>query len=45
MVNKGLLLDVDGTLRKTKSGELYPRSADDVEILPNRACSAETMDG
>lgn len=36
-VNKGLLLDVDGTLRKTKSGELYPRSADDVEILPNRA--------
>ncbi|APR86422.1 oxidoreductase [Minicystis rosea] len=33
---KGLLLDVDGTLRKTKSGELFPRSADDVEILPGR---------
>ncbi len=33
---KGLLLDVDGTLRKTVSGELYPRSADDVELLPHR---------
>nr|WP_263430309.1 aldo/keto reductase [Nannocystis pusilla] len=33
---KGLLLDVDGTLRKTKSGEIFPRSADDVELLPNR---------
>ena len=36
LVNQGLLLDVDGTLRKTKSGELYPRSADDVELLPGR---------
>lgn len=35
-VQKGLLLDVDGTLRKTISGEFYPRSADDVELLPNR---------
>lgn len=33
---KGLLLDVDGTLRITKSGEIYPRSADDVELLPGR---------
>lgn len=33
---KGLLLDVDGTLRKTRSGEIFPRSADDVEILPGR---------
>jgi histidinol-phosphate phosphatase family protein len=33
---KGLLLDVDGTLRKTKSGELYPRHPDDVELLPGR---------
>ncbi len=33
---KGLLLDVDGTLRKTVSGEIYPRSADDVELLPGR---------
>jgi HAD superfamily hydrolase (TIGR01662 family) len=33
---KALLLDVDGTLRKTKSGEVYPRSADDVELLPQR---------
>lgn len=34
--NKGLLLDVDGTLRRTISGELYPRSADDVELIPGR---------
>lgn len=33
---KGLLLDVDGTLRKTKSGDIYPKSADDVELLPGR---------
>ena len=33
---RGLLLDVDGTLRKTKSGEIFPRSADDVELLPGR---------
>jgi len=33
---KGLLLDVDGTLRRTKSGELFPRNADDVELLPGR---------
>jgi HAD superfamily hydrolase (TIGR01662 family) len=33
---KGLFLDVDGTLRKTKSGEIYPRTVDDIEILPRR---------
>jgi HAD superfamily hydrolase (TIGR01662 family) len=33
---KGLLLDVDGTLRKTKSGEIFPRDPDDVELLPGR---------
>lgn len=33
---RGLLLDVDGTLRVTKSGEIYPRSADDVVLLPGR---------
>ena len=33
---RGLLLDVDGTLRITKSGEIFPRSAEDVEILPGR---------
>jgi HAD superfamily hydrolase (TIGR01662 family) len=33
---KGLLLDVDGCLRKTKSGEIYPRDPDDVELLPGR---------
>jgi histidinol-phosphate phosphatase family protein len=33
---KGLLLDVDGTIRKTKSGEIYPRDPEDVELLPGR---------
>ena len=33
---KGLLLDVDGTLRTTRSGEIYPRHAEDVVLLPNR---------
>lgn len=33
---KGLLLDVDGTLRKTKSGEIFPRDPEDVELLPGR---------
>ena len=32
----GLLLDVDGTLRETISGEHYPRHPDDVRILPGR---------
>ncbi|MCP4500080.1 MAG: hypothetical protein GY822_08980 [Deltaproteobacteria bacterium] len=33
---KGLLFDVDGTLRKTKSGDIFPLSPDDVELLPSR---------
>lgn len=33
---KGLLLDVDGTIRTTRSGEFYPRHPDDVELLPGR---------
>jgi HAD superfamily hydrolase (TIGR01662 family) len=33
---KGLLLDVDGTLRTTRSGEIYPRTPDDVQLLPGR---------
>jgi len=33
---KGLLLDVDGTLRITRSGEIYPREPDDVQLLPGR---------
>ncbi len=36
LVGKGLLLDVDGTIRKTKSGELYPRVPEDIELLPGR---------
>ena len=35
--NRALILDYDGTLRKTKSGSKYPLSIEDVEILPNRA--------
>lgn len=34
--NKAILLDYDGTLRKTKSGSKYPLAPSDVEILPNR---------
>ena len=33
---KALLLDVDGTLRTTRSGEIYPRQPDDVQLLPGR---------
>lgn len=33
---KGLLLDVDGTIRVTKSGEFYPVTPDDIDLLPNR---------
>ncbi|MHA2068145.1 MAG: HAD-IIIA family hydrolase [Candidatus Thorarchaeota archaeon] len=32
--NRALILDYDGTLRKTGSGDKYPRSANDVLILP-----------
>jgi histidinol-phosphate phosphatase family protein len=35
-VNKALILDYDGTLRITKSGEKSPKSLDDIKILPNR---------
>lgn len=33
---KALFLDYDGTLRKTKSGDKYPKSPDDIEVLPGR---------
>lgn len=33
---RALLLDVDGTLRRTKSGEIFPRDPDDVALLPGR---------
>ena len=35
-VNKALVVDYDGTLRATKSGAPYPRSPEDIEILPRR---------
>jgi HAD superfamily hydrolase (TIGR01662 family) len=34
--NKAIILDYDGTLRKTKSGEKYPKTPEDIDILPNR---------
>jgi HAD superfamily hydrolase (TIGR01662 family) len=34
--NKAIILDYDGTLRKTKSGEKYPITPEDIEILPRR---------
>lgn len=34
--SKAILLDFDGTLRKTKSGAKFPVSKDDIEILPGR---------
>jgi len=34
--NKGLLLDVDGTVRLTKSGAIYPTDPNDIELLPGR---------
>lgn len=33
---KGLLLDIDGTLRRTASGAIYPTDPADVVLLPNR---------
>ena len=35
-VHRALLLDVDGTLRKTRSGALFPSDPDDVVLLPGR---------
>ena len=34
--NKAIILDYDGTIRKTKSGERYPSTPEDIEILPHR---------
>lgn len=39
---KGLLLDIDGTLRETASGAIYPTDPADVVLLPNRR---ETLQG
>ena len=35
-VNKAIVLDYDETLRTTISGERYPKTPEDVELLPNR---------
>lgn len=34
--NKAIILDYDGTLRKTISGEKYPKKPNDIEILPSK---------
>jgi histidinol-phosphate phosphatase family protein len=34
--NRALILDYDGTLRETKSGDIYPVDPDDVRVMPNR---------
>jgi len=39
--NAATIFDYDGTLRETISGEKYPRTADDVRLLPGRK---ETVD-
>lgn len=33
---KAIILDYDGTLRETNSGDKYPKRPDDITILPNR---------
>jgi histidinol-phosphate phosphatase family protein len=39
--HKAILLDVDGTLRMTRSGENYPRDAGDVMLKPRRRAVLE----
>lgn len=34
--NKAIIFDYDGTLRKTKSGAIFPVDPNDIEILPGR---------
>ena len=36
-INKALILDYDGTLRDTVSGNNYPLNINDIKILPNRS--------
>lgn len=41
--NRAIIFDYDGTLRKTKSGEKYPLTPDDIEILPGRADALKAL--
>lgn len=41
--NRAVIFDYDGTLRKTKSGNKYPISPDDIEILPGRTEALKTL--
>ena len=34
--NKAVIFDIDNTIRKTKSGNIYPIDINDIEILPGR---------
>lgn len=41
--HRALLLDYDGTLRRTRSGAKYPTDPDDVEVLPGRAAVLQRL--
>lgn len=42
-VNKAVILDYDGTLRRTKTGNKYPVTPDDIEILPGVSEKLESL--
>jgi len=42
-INEAVIFDYDGTLRKTKSGQKFPVSPDDIEILPRRIEKLQTL--
>jgi len=35
-VNKAIIVDFDATIRMTKSGDISPKTPNDIEIMPNR---------
>jgi len=41
--NSATIFDYDGTLRETISGEKYPRTADDVRLLPGRKAVVDKL--